>query len=136
LDKVKSYLQAFLVISSAATATAGFAWATYGWFTTDEELQEHNVNPRSHQALLDRIEVLEGADKLLFEKLSFGRNAAIELGARIVRLIAADAETNRALKAAAADYREAIYRRSIESGHSVESAVREAIATPWFKRPL
>jgi hypothetical protein len=126
------------VLGSAATGIT-LLWSSVGNIATNGEVREavskHDQNKDAHETLQSGIRALSGQDMKAAEEVRAAKKTAEDLGARLVRLIAADAEPNPYYRALAAQFYERLYRRLIQRGVGVDDAISEAIDTPWTGRP-
>lgn len=147
-EKVKllTFLERALKVGVGVVALVGSAWTGLNYFwasvanvATDGELasavEKHNGLDGAHPKLQSRTDGVNKYAVSLDQELRAQRHQSENLGARIVRLIAADAEPNPALRAAAASYYERLYRRLVQRGATIDDAISEAIDTPWPQRP-
>lgn len=126
------------VVGSAWVGVNTF-WQSVGNVATDSELagevQKHDKDKEAHAPLRDVFRALNAQDMHLESELRECRKANEEIGARVTRLIAADAEPNPKIRKLAADYYERVYRRLVSRGVKAGDAVLEALDTPWPGRP-
>lgn len=128
--------KALAAIGTAATTAVGVLWGSYNWFTTDAELLEHNLNPKAHTALLDRVERMEKLAEKLSARGEDTRASTVQIMRRMIRLAAAERERNPSLRKAAADfYEEELEAQLRRDDVSLEDAFLEALRAPWRDRP-
>lgn len=133
LDQLKAHIPQIITTITLCGGVVTAILAQLGALATDEELQKHDANSHAHQSLLLRIEALEeDRKKNIYPKLNFSYDASRYEGAKIVRMLAADAEDRHALKMKAADFAEAEFWRLLElyeerGDKAVEKAVRDAV---------
>lgn len=141
LDKLKANIA---TIAAIVTSTVGIVTTVITYtakLATDEELAAHDRNTRSHATtILQRLEVLETSNQRIYDELGFANEGTKHLGARLVRLVTADAETNRAKREQTASYHETLYWQCIERDredgkrNSIDACVRDAVNAPTYPR--
>lgn len=94
---------------------------------TASELARHDSDHKSHAYLLSLNSQCEERANALRQDLLTQRFSSTELGAHLVRLVAADRETHAPLRAKASLVAEERYRSLVRRGESIESALREAV---------
>ena len=134
-DKLKNALQLFLAICTAIGVVWGFLSTLSNNIVTENKLQEHNVNDKSHPFIINTTKECEDKVEALSKRVEESHETQIALGARLVRLLAADMETNRNLKASSANYYEQEFRHKIRKGMVVEEAILESLREPNYRRP-
>jgi hypothetical protein len=134
-DKLKNWLQLFLAICGAIGVVWGFLSSLSNNIVTDSKLQEHNINEKSHPFIISSTKECEGKVEALSKRIEESHDTEVALGARLVRLLASDMETNRNLKAASASYYEQEFRHKIRKGMSIEEAILESLRSPFYSRP-
>jgi hypothetical protein len=128
-------LKAWLGLLSAVLALIG---AIYGplntlWdeITTDTELAAHDGSHGAHGPLSARLDSCEARAEVLNRRIEEQYEATVELGARLVSLESAEAETRRNHKADTAAKKVTEYRRLVRHGMPVPDAIPEAMRGPW-----
>lgn len=133
LERVKRNLQALWTIGGVVVATTLGMWTFYSNLATDAEvsdsLEAHSWDSKAHPALRDRVEAAEAAIRVLQQQTLQNRASEVSLGERLVSLIAADRESNHALKAASAAACRDEYRRLMRKGVDIDDAIVEALRT-------
>lgn len=134
-DRLKHWLQLFLALSGVIGIVWGSISAVAGNIVTESKLQEHNVNDKSHPIIVKNLEECEGRVEILSKRVEESHEVEVALGSRLVRIIAADQEVNRNLKAASANYYEQEFRHNIRKGLTVEEALLESLRSPFYNKP-
>lgn len=102
---------------------------------TTTELEQHDKSDKSHPSLVQSIKDCESKVDVLNKELEEDRDSQIALGARLVRMLASEQESERALKAASANYYEQEYLLLVKKGASIEEAMLGSLRQPWYTRP-
>jgi len=131
LDQVKSHIGTLTAIGTFVATVVTGGWTLYSHITTDPELMDHNMSSTAHPMLLrdldERITALEGG----FKKTEAGympiREDLAYTAEIIVRLVAADAESDRRKKMRAGDEAVRTYRATLREGATIQKAVYEAL---------
>lgn len=134
-EKIKHWVQLFLAVSAAVGIIYGFLSSIKNNIITEKDLQLHNTDDNSHPIIVKNLEVCEGKVESLSKRIEEAHEVEIALGAKLVRILAADMESNRNLKAAAANYYEQEFRHKIRKGLSIEEALLESLREPYYGRP-
>lgn len=138
LDTTKNWLQlmltAFGVISILYTVF-NYIYGTVNSFVTEPRLQQHNIDDKSHPLIKQEVKDCEAKLDVLSKHIEELHEAEVDLGAQLVRITAADLETNKDLKMAAANYYEQEFRRLIKKGSAVNEARLDALRQPFYSRP-
>jgi len=135
LGRLKGWLGLMGTLFAIITGAYTGVMTLWGNVTTDQELLAHNESPIAHSVVRNQLEDMKERVELLGKRVDEEHSATVELGARLVRIDAADRERTHTLKAAAATYYETEFRRLIRKGVPVFDAVLEAMRSPWYDRP-
>lgn len=135
LGKLKGWAQLLGTLIAVGGGVYTAATGLWGNVTTDSELIAHDQNPVAHSSLRDRLDECKERGNILSKRVEEEHLATVELGARLVRIDAADREPKHILKAAAASYYEGEYRRLVSRGVPVFEAVLDSMRGPWYNRP-
>lgn len=147
--KAAAYERWFKILMLLATACGSMwtgvtvLWGTVADVTTATKLGnaifEHDKKSDAHKAVrqdfAERLQELAKQNMALAAEIRALRSEAVELGAGVVSLTAADAEPDRRLKGlAAAHYREQ-FRKLVQRGYSIDDAKDAVFRTPWPNKP-
>jgi hypothetical protein len=101
----------------------------------DKKLEDHNASDRAHPDVRKDVQALSVQDAALQEKIGMSKADVVELGAKLVHVMAYNSEPKQALKGHAAVFYERLYDRLVQRGVPVRDAVNEALDSPWPNRP-
>lgn len=142
MSEGKSTFKDKLQLFTMAWGVLGILWLCFsnvngalGSVVTDSKLESHNINEKAHPFIHQNVKECEAKVELLSKHIEQSHDVEVALGARLTRILAADQETNRNFKSAAATYYEQEYRSLIRKGFSVEEAMLEALRQPFYTRP-
>jgi hypothetical protein len=124
----------FAVLGSAWVGVMSL-WSIVGNVSTDKELGDHDSSVYAHKPLRTELVDCKIASENLSRRIDKEHQETVMLGGRMTRMVAADREPNRNLKAAAATYYQEEYLRLIRKGHGVEEAMLESLRSPWYDKP-
>ncbi len=138
IHTLKEYLS--LIIAGAAVVSLLYGLFTFIYTKTNSvitvtELQQHDINEKSHPNLIRNVDTCEDKLEALSRRVEESHSVEVALGARFVRLAASDQEPNKLLKAAAATYYEREYHILIKKGSTVEEAIIDSLRSPYYLRP-
>jgi hypothetical protein len=128
-------IAAILAVFGSAWVGVMTLWSAVGNVTTNKELEAHNAAVTAHAPLRAELARCRDSTEELSRRIEKDHQDTVVLGGRMTRLVAADRESNRALKAAAATYYQEEYLRLVRKGVGVEEAMLEALRLPWYDRP-
>lgn len=138
LDQTSGWLS-LLALVIGLLGSAFTAWSfIYGKaesVVTVDDLDRHNTDDKSHPSITKSVKDVEVKIDVVAKNVEESRDVQIALGARLVRMLAAEAESNKNLKAAAANYYEQEFLILVRKGASVEEAMMQALRSPWYTRP-
>ncbi len=136
--KVKERLQGLGVIFSLVASTyAGFMVISgkLERVLIDSDMQEHDRSISAHPPLRGDIYDCKDMASKLAKALDDEHKSTIAMSSHLIRIIAADREPNRALRAASATYYEQEFIRLVNKGETIESAFLISLRTPWYTKP-
>lgn len=136
-ENLKRFAHAVYVVGGAIISAAAWGYVQYSALATEAELtatvSAHDHSAESHPSMRGTLEIILKEQRELKTLVLQGRENDLALGERLVSLIAADREPDRARKAAAAAFYREEYRLLTRRGAAVEDALLEALRTPWHR---
>lgn len=135
MEKAKAWLQILGVVFGLAGGLYTGVASVWTRVAMKTELLDHNLAPRAHPPILEIVDRCEAKAMAAQGRIEELRADQVSMGARMVRMLAAELENRPALRAARASFYEDQYRGLVHRGLPVEEATLEALRTPWLNRP-
>lgn len=138
IKKAVNFLEigkALVALGSAMLTAGGVVWASYSWFTTDQELLEHNLSLQAHSPFRDELATLKKLLEDNAKQCSDSRDGAVLALRFAIRERAADREPDHRFKKLAADFYEEEFEALVRKGKPLQDAFTDSLRTTWFDRP-